>query len=242
MISVCLLTFNGEKYITQQISSILSQLGSDDELIVSDDCSSDNTLAKIDLIKDTRIKVFRNIEKKSSSYYGVFKNTYNISRNCENALKIAAGDYIFLSDQDDVWSYNKVNTVMLELTSCDMVIHNCSVVDEDMNIISDNYFLKTPPKTTFFGLLIKSSFMGCCMAFNRKIRDLSLPFPENEIEHDAWLGINAIKYGNIKVINETLIYYRRHSGNISFCSQKSTNKFKIKLWRRFVLIKNYYLA
>jgi glycosyltransferase involved in cell wall biosynthesis len=241
MISVCVLTFNGEKYIAQQLTSILCQLGPLDEVIVSDDNSSDGTLTIIELLRDDRIKIFKN-NKKTNIYSGIFTNVFSISQNCQSALMHSSGDFIFLSDQDDIWESNKVARVMQELTACDMVIHNCCVVDADMNVLNDNYFLTTPARITLFGMLIKSSFMGCCMAFNRRIKELSLPFPDNEIEHDAWLGMCAIKHGKIKVVNENLLYYRRHGGNISSCSQKSPNKFIEKLWRRVVILKAYFIV
>lgn len=240
MISVCVLTFNAEKYIVQQLSSILSQLGENDEVIVSDDNSTDNTIAVVESLRDNRIKIYLNNKTDSNPFSGVFRNVYFISRNCQNALWHASGDYIFLSDQDDVWKSSKVERVMKELLTCDMVIHNCSVVDMNMNVLNDNYFSTTPARVSFFGMLRKSSFMGCCMAFNRKIKELSLPFPDNLIEHDAWLGMCAIKHGKIKVVNDCLLYYRRHGENISPCSQKSPNGLIVKLWRRVVMIKTYF--
>ena len=95
MISVCMATYNGERYIKEQVSSIMQQLGENDELIVSDDGSSDSTLQVLDSFHDSRIKVF------SGPRTGL---TYNF----ENAIKNANGDYLFLSDQDDVWECNKV--------------------------------------------------------------------------------------------------------------------------------------
>ena len=90
MISVCMATYNGEKYIEEQLKSILSQLGENDEVIVSDDSSTDNTLAIVESFNDVRIKIFPNNKFHSPIF------------NFENALKQATGDYIFLSDQDDV--------------------------------------------------------------------------------------------------------------------------------------------
>src|SRR5665648_141557 len=92
MISVCLPTHNGSKYIIQQLNSIICQLKEEDEIIISDDSSEDNTCELIQAINDKRIKIYR--EGKFSSY--VF--------NFENAIKHARGDHIFLCDQDDVWA------------------------------------------------------------------------------------------------------------------------------------------
>ena len=100
MISVCIATYNGEKYIREQLDSILPQLGLDDEVIISDDSSTDNTLKIIEEYNDCRIKIFSN------------NKFYSPILNFENALKKAQGDFIFLSDQDDIWKSNKVEVVM----------------------------------------------------------------------------------------------------------------------------------
>ena len=100
MISVCMASYNGEKYIKEQIDSILKQLSDEDELVISDDGSTDNTLSVIQSIHDKRIKLIHN------------QGEHGYSRNFENALKNSKGDYIFLSDQDDVWKDNKVETIL----------------------------------------------------------------------------------------------------------------------------------
>ncbi|MDE5758415.1 MAG: glycosyltransferase, partial [Allobaculum sp.] len=91
MISVCIATYNGERYIETQIRSILDQLNEDDEIIISDDSSTDRTLDIIRSLNDSRIKLFAGNKFHSRTF------------NFENALKQATGDFIFLSDQDDIW-------------------------------------------------------------------------------------------------------------------------------------------
>lgn len=91
MISVCMATYNGEEYIKEQLESILCQLGEMDEIIISDDGSTDNTLNIIESYNDSRIKIHINTGKHGFVY------------NFENALQKAKGEYIFLSDQDDIW-------------------------------------------------------------------------------------------------------------------------------------------
>ena len=93
-ISVCIATYNGAKYIEEQVQSILYQLSEKDEIINSDDGSKDNTLAIIKSLNDARIKVIHNTLK------------HGLVSNFENAIKHADGDYIFLSDQDDIWTSN----------------------------------------------------------------------------------------------------------------------------------------
>ena len=103
MISVCMATYNGEKYIELQLRSILPQLSEDDEVIVSDDASTDQTLDVVRRLNDNRIKIVHH------------ETDHGYTRNFENALKYAKGDYIFLSDQDDEWLPEKVQVTLQAL-------------------------------------------------------------------------------------------------------------------------------
>ena len=113
MISVCIATYNGEKYIKAQLESILAQIGQDDEIIVSDDNSTDNTISEIESLNDNRIKVKKNRKTiKKESQHKVFQLMDKIRLNFENALVEAKGDYIFLADQDDIWKEDKVKSIL----------------------------------------------------------------------------------------------------------------------------------
>ena len=104
MISVCIATYNGEKYLRQQLDSILSQIGKDDEVVISDDNSSDGTLALIQSYGDERLRVLHHDPTKITTTFPLDKPTHNF----ENALMHARGDVIFLADQDDVWHADKI--------------------------------------------------------------------------------------------------------------------------------------
>ena len=119
MISVCIATYNGDKYIEEQILSILNQLSDKDEIIISDDGSKDKTLKVIDRLDDKRIKVFKN------------NNRHGVVPNFENALKHASGEYIFFSDQDDIWQSDKVKICIDNLYDSDLVVHNSVVKFQD---------------------------------------------------------------------------------------------------------------
>lgn len=128
-LSVCIAAYNGEKYIEEQLVSILGQLTSTDEVIISDDGSSDGTIAILDKIDDPRVKIFSN----NSGKHGVVPNF-------ENAIKHTSGDIIFLSDQDDIWLPNKVSMVLKRLQNCDFVIHNASITDSSGSPNGEDYF------------------------------------------------------------------------------------------------------
>jgi glycosyltransferase involved in cell wall biosynthesis len=208
MISVCVATYNGEKYIKEQIDSIISQLKIDDEIIVSDDESTDNTINILKGYKDPRIKIF--IHKKQQQKY---KFGYT-AKNLENALKYARGDIIFLSDQDDVWLSNKTIDMELALKDSDLVLSDCSIVDKNLNKIIISKFELEKVKISVFRNFYRSSYLGCCMAFRRTVLDYALPFPVNT-PHDFWIALTVGTKGKFKLLNTQTMLYRRHGNNLT---------------------------
>lgn len=205
MISVCIATYNGEQYIAEQLRSILKQLNDDDEIVISDDGSKDNTLSVVRGINDSRIKIYIN------------NGIHGFTHNFENALSKSNGDIIFLSDQDDIWVENKAQIVLKELKKVDFVTHDCITVDSEMNVLSKSRFKDFNMKGGFWKHMVKSRFLGCCMAFRRNVLEISIPFPlrDDLVEHDIWIAAIAFKYFEYSLINEPLIYYRRHGKNAS---------------------------
>ncbi len=216
-ISVALAAYNGEKYIAEQISSILPRLGENDEIIVSDDNPSGKTREAVLSIGDSRIKY---VEGKG---HGVIKNF-------ENALSKCSGDLIFLCDQDDVWKENKVKRVKEEIEKgSDLILHDSQITDSELNIISPSYFAEHNSNISYSGNIIRNSFVGCCMAFKKELLKDILPFPEGIPMHDQWIGLAALKKGyKVSMINEPLILWRRHGENVT--GGKTSFLQKIK-WR-----------
>lgn len=217
MISVCIATYNGEKYILKQIMSVLEQLKINDEIIISDDYSSDKTIQIIENIQDPRIKIFKNLRSKG------------FVDNFENALTKATGDYIFLCDQDDIWLPNKVNTVLEKLKSKDLIIHDAIVVDANENEIIKSYFSLFHKDESFWGNFRRTRFLGCCMAFKRNVLNQCLPFPKGIVAHDYWIGMYSLLKFDVDFISTPLILYRRHGNNVSSSSGKSINNLFYKL-------------
>lgn len=157
MISVCIATYNGERFIREQISSIINQLGNEDEIIISDNGSTDSTIDIIKEIDDKRIKLIKGPKKKSPT------------SNFENALMHAKGEYIFLSDQDDVWKDNKISICMQYLKHYDCVISDAEMVDENLNII-ENHIIKytTPSSHAFITPLLKTVIWAAAWPLQRE--------------------------------------------------------------------------
>jgi glycosyltransferase involved in cell wall biosynthesis len=225
MISVCIATCNGEKYIKEQLNSILCQIGTEDEVVVSDDCSTDLTLDIIENYYDNRIKILRN-----SGRCGVVGNF-------ENAIRNAKGDYIFLCDQDDVWLENKVQICLQALQNVDVVVSDCYIADAFLNITSDSFFQKNQSRKGFFNNLRHNGYIGCCMVFRKDVLSICLPFPKNIPLHDIWIGFVAELFYRSCFVFEPLILYRRHNANISYSSEQSKFGLLKKISFRWNLIK-----
>ena len=218
MISVVLAAYKGEKYIAAQVKSILCQLGENDELVISDDYPQGETYGAIEAIvkSDTRVRY-------------IHGKGQGVIRNFENAICHAKGDYIFLSDQDDIWLDGKVEAVMKEFRNgAAVVMHNAEIVDGNLNPIGQTAFRLNGAGTGILKNIIKNSYQGSCMAFSAELKKHILPFPENLPMHDQWIGLLGEKYGRVRLIDEPYILYRRHGNNVS--GNGSTLIQKIK-WR-----------
>jgi len=224
MISVCMATYNGEKYIKQQIQSILLQLESCDELIVSDNGSSDNTIIIIESINDKRIKLFTNNITLNNKYY-------NIVNNFNNAIIHSSGKFIFLSDQDDLWLPGKVEMMKNDLEKYSCVISNYNIIDKRGDIILDEKY-KESPLTKKILVFVKFPFLGCSMAFTRDFfYSYCYPFPQKIILHDIWIGTLAFAKRSLYFDSEVLLSYRMHEDNATTASKGKSTKallFKIK--------------
>ncbi len=215
MISVCMATYNGEKYIKEQLDSILSQLESDDELLISDDGSTDNTISIIQSYNDSRIHILNHVP--NSSYSGHEK----VSSNFENALKNAHGDYIFLSDQDDIWCKDKVKKCVNEMQSSLFVVHNMKIIDENGNMVKNPRYNDNPLPKNWLAIVYHMRLWGCCMAFRKECLAFILPFPDRLLAHDYWLAALCIKKVRCSYIELPLINYREHSDSVSYKRHRS---------------------
>lgn len=234
MISVCMATCNGEKYLQRQLDTILSQLGQEDELVISDDSSTDRTIEIIKAFDDARIRLLESGNFMSPVF------------NMENALKHARGEYIFLSDQDDVWLPERINKVKERLQGFDLVVCNAFIVDRDEKALHESYFMWKGSGPGFWRNLKKNSFLGCSLAFNRKILNVAMPFPKHIVMHDVWIGLLAESLGKVKFLDERLMLYRRHEDNFTAAVHKSDDrlsdfslsyKIRYRIWLLFYVVK-----
>lgn len=232
MISVCMATYNGERYIYKQIKSIIQELTEEDEIIISDDGSTDSTIQIIKEFNDSRIKIIQHIKTKTSKYKFDL-----VTRNIENAIKHSNGDIIFLADQDDIWINDKIDKIKSVMKDYDVVLHDCSVIDDNCNILIKSYFDLNNSHKGIIRNLTKNSYMGCCMAFKKEMLDFLIPFPKIEVPHDIWIGLIGEYFGKVCFLKDKLVLYRRHGNNLSPSGESSNNSFLFKIKYRFLLIK-----
>jgi glycosyltransferase involved in cell wall biosynthesis len=230
MISVCMASFNGEKYIREQLVSILNQLGPNDEVVISDDGSIDNTISIINEFDDSRIRIFH--YKQNSKLKPGHKKA---AKNFENALKFAGGDYIFLSDQDDIWLPEKINTIMPFLRDDILVLSDAFIVNEICEP-QDRLSRHRPYHKGFFHNLYKSGYIGCTCAFTKKIKEYALPFPDDVIGHDYWIGLLAELKFSVVYLDIPLILYRRHQNTVSTTEEKTASPLLYKINYRTALL------
>jgi glycosyltransferase involved in cell wall biosynthesis len=227
-ISVCIAVYNGEKYIKEQISSILKQLGSQDEIIVVDDCSFDETIKFIHEFDDMRIQIFHNETNKG--------HVYSFSR----AIFLSSKDYIFLSDQDDIWVEGRVNIMKQKLynSSSKLISSNSKFIDAEGNFIdfytqgvseSDSKRVYKNIINIFLG---KKNYYGCLMAFKKELKPLILPIPYYVESHDLWIAF-AANIDNSNLHFDAFTLNRRIHGNNSSILNRGLSK---KIRSRFIFL------
>lgn len=235
MISVCLAAYNGERYIGEQLRSILGQLGPEDEVVVSDDGSTDGTVAAVEALHDSRIRLVHHTER--ASYPHTFDYT---THNFEHALRHARGELIFLSDQDDVWLPGKVPLMTGALRDALLVVSDCRVTDAVLRVTHPSYFVFNGSRPGLWRNLAHNSFLGSCMAFRRELLDRALPFPRDSVPHDIWLGLLATRLGAVRFVPEPLMLYRRHDLAVSSAGARSPFSFAQKLRLRMTAVMHLY--
>jgi glycosyltransferase involved in cell wall biosynthesis len=219
-------TYNGERYVLEQLRSILSQLSDTDEVIISDDGSSDSTCAIIEQINDSRIRLFRHPEPQGPG------------KNFEFALSQAKGQFIYLADQDDVWENKKISTMQTYLTAYDLVVSDCSIIDLNGKSLYDSYFMLRCSGAGILKNLRRNSYMGCCMAFRQQILGQVIPLPKNIPMHDWWIGLVAETVGTTFFCPEKLVKYRRHRKNSTPLAGRSRFGFVQQMVFRVNLVVN----
>jgi len=218
IISIALGTFNGEKYLESQLESFISQTLHPYELVVCDDASTDSTL-----------QILNEFSMKAPFPVRIFRNERNIGviQNFSRALSLCTGEYIALSDQDDIWlpdkleaSYSRIRQAEGNLgVDIPLLIHSdLRLIDTEGNEIAPSFLkfqmLKHKEIDSLKTILARNFVTGCTCLCNRILVNESLPIPENVFMHDWWMALIAASRGHILFIPEAKVLYRQHSSNV----------------------------
>ena len=211
-VSVCIAVFNGENFLKEQIKTIIPQLNLNDEIICVDDCSTDKSIEVLKSFRDKRIKII--FSEKNRGHVSAFSK----------AASIATGDIIMFSDQDDLWINGRVcllKKLFVKSSKPMLVFGDFSEFgDADLILNKKHPVTNLPSSKKNFNFLIylilgKSRLFGCCMAINRKLCNIALPFPKTVASHDLWCGYLASLTGEINFTNELVTKRRLHINNFS---------------------------
>ena len=224
MRSVVLASFQGERYIAEQLRSILPQLAPEDEVVVSDDASTDRTVEVVAALADPRIQIIAN-----SSRAGY-------ARNFERAIARSRGDPVYFSDQDDVWLPGKIAALDAALRSSPLVASDAIVVDENLQMLQQSFFTLRgtggfSPARIFF----KPTIIGATLACRRQYLASLLPVPAG-IPHDFWLSLNAALDRALAVVDTPQILYRRHGTNASPTASGTRRPLEVLMLERWRML------
>lgn len=225
-------TYNGEKYLREQLTSIVNQSYKDIEIIICDDCSKDNTTKIINefLSSDKRIFLYQN------------KQNLGFKKNFEKAISLCKGEYIALSDQDDIWDVNHIQKLYDKIGNNYLVCGNNELVNEngiskgltffESNLFNINVYKSNEDifkKIMFSG----NCFQGASMLIKTEFAKKILPIPQNVKYHDIWLVSNACYIDKFITTNDIVTYYRQHQAqvtrNIKTSEENSFSKTRISL-------------
>ena len=234
-ISVALCTYNGENYLKKQLDSILNQTIKVDEIIICDDISSDSTVSILNSYKEMYPKIFT-----------IYVNSENLrsNKNFEKTIKLCSGDYIFLSDQDDLWRNDKVSKI-LEIfknnPSAEGVFSNANLIDDNNNVLFEDislwdsvHFFENKivkPFDLHKLLLLKGNYLtGATLCIKKEVKEFCFPFQtlDKIFLHDEWFAYILSKRKTLFYSTENLISYRIHSNQQMGVGDIVKNADKIK--------------
>ena len=234
-ISVAIASYNGENYISEQLDSIISVLKEGDEIIISDQFSSDSTP---NILKDycEKFNFIKVVEPQPVNISNDPKNSIKISLNFKNAILNCSNEIIVLCDQDDVWFSNRLELIRNAHEKYDCVVVNAQIYELDSQVYSTIYEL-LHPKTHFISNFLKFRVLGCQLSFRADFISKHIDVPiHKDMTHDWWWFLHANLFGKIYIENQVGFKYRRHTSNNSGGLKPSTNSLQKKLWLRMVLL------
>jgi glycosyltransferase involved in cell wall biosynthesis len=218
LISVAVCTYNGERFLREQLDSLIRQDYPNLEIIVSDDCSSDATLEILEEYAETHTQIT------------VFQNSSNLGfvRNFEKCLRLCSGQYIALCDQDDIWFPEKISSLYNEIGSADLIYSAVELIDHAGTKLSTPFpNVNRIEGRCHLALLFSNCVTGHTCLFKTQLLESALPIPSGVKLHDQWIAFVAASRSGIKASPRVLSYYRKHDNNVVF-GKKDSRKTECK--------------
>jgi glycosyltransferase involved in cell wall biosynthesis len=232
LVSICMATYNGEKYLDEQLNSLVNQTYENIEIIIQDDNSSDNTLAII----NKYIKTYNNIILSSN------QKNLGYQKNFETVIKKSRGEYIAPCDQDDIWELNKIELLLDNIGEFSLIYSDSMFIDKVGNCLDkkfsqsiSNKFISSTNSLTF---LTYNCVSAHAMMFQKELLDKVLPFPD-EFVFDNWISANAASLNGVIFMDKCMVNYRQHDTNALSSIGKKKIKKKNSLERRRKKIEKY---
>ncbi len=203
LVSIALATYNGEKYLKEQLNSIVNQTYKNIEIIVADDSSTDKT-----------VEILKEFSQKYNVHFFVNETNIGLVKNFERAVLLCKGDYIAFADQDDYWLPEKIEVLLNEIDENLLIHSDALVIDANGNITSNSLSQlseKMIDMNTVSQFLFHNCVNGCCAMIRREILNQAVPFPDGIMYHDWWLALIAMNENRIKYLPIPLIKYRQHA-------------------------------
>lgn len=230
LVDILLATYNGEKFVADQIRSILEQTHKNIRLIIRDDGSTDGTRAVLEFFsRQYPEKVILLPQEQNLGIRG----------NFSKLMEHAEGDYVMFSDQDDIWLPEKIAKTLDKMKRAErehgphrpLLVHTDLIVtDKNLNTLHQSYWtlsrLRPVKCRTLSEMLVQNNVTGCTMMINNHLLKASLPIPRECIMHDWWVALVAAAFGHIDTVSESTMLYRQHGNNAIGASLK-----KKSLWQ-----------
>ena len=212
-VSIVMAVHNGGRFLSEQVGSILAQLHDDDELVIVDDASSDGSVAWLESLGDTRVKLHLN------------PSNLGIRATFERGFSLARHDIVFLSDQDDAWVAGKRDAFVAAFQrdrSVVVVLSDSELIDSDGALISPSFMATRGGfRGDWWNTVVKNRYLGCSMAVRRSLFASALPIPVAAPMHDMWLGAIGSIVGDVTYLPKIYLRYRRHGHNATPSTRRS---------------------
>lgn len=223
-ISIALCTYNGGRFLKEQLNSIIHQTWQPDEIIICDDQSKDNS-----------VLIAKSILQQWSGKWRIIINEHNLGfkKNFQKAMGLCKGDIIFLSDQDDVWNTRKIEKMMPAFNDQNVILafHDAEVVDKNLKLLYPSlweimdFFPKTYQDEDFKIIFAHNVMQGAACCFRRELFQIAKPFPK-DVFHDEWVLLMALCVGKVIPVKESLLKYRQAQNAVGGMPMNKLQKIK----------------